>query len=272
MLKKKNYVGKSYINIDHTTGKSWSDDSKLDHKKPVSKGLYRKAERLGWTTDENGEISIGKSAFLASVSGALSGITATPNFVVKTRMQASANPNIAVGRQHKYKNTLDAFSQIFKKDGVKGFYVGFNATCTRLAVGSAVQMSSFSTVKELLLHAHHEHFVNSNALLAFSASSVSGLLVAIVMCPMDVITTRYDSSQKRQPRSTKVRDYHQSTKLRYGQKLNQTNNGSTSKAVRIPADEGYNELALPATIKLVIIMPAMMVMNRPNCEEVGMVI
>lgn len=56
----------------------------------------------GWIHNEKGEISIGKAAFWASVSGYTGAVVGTPVSVIKTRMQASAHPSIAVGRQHKY--------------------------------------------------------------------------------------------------------------------------------------------------------------------------
>ncbi|GBP68741.1 Solute carrier family 25 member 35 [Eumeta japonica] len=60
----------------------------------VRLGLYRKVERLGWINDENGGTSVWKAAFLASVSGGLSGITATPSFVVKARDSFKKEPGL----------------------------------------------------------------------------------------------------------------------------------------------------------------------------------
>lgn len=68
--------------------------------------MYHVAEVQGWTKNKNGDISIEKAIFWSSASGVLSGLTGNPASVVKTRIQASAHPSIAVGRQHKYNGKL----------------------------------------------------------------------------------------------------------------------------------------------------------------------
>lgn len=40
---------------------------------------------------------------------------------------------------------LDGFIQIHKTEGLRGFFAGVNATCVRIAIGSAAQLTTFST-------------------------------------------------------------------------------------------------------------------------------
>ncbi|XP_045542877.1 solute carrier family 25 member 35 [Papilio machaon] len=154
----------------------------------VRLGMYHIAEVQGWTKCKNGEISINKTMFWSSASGVLSGLAANPVSVVKTRIQAAAHPSIAVGRQYRYKGMFDGFITIYKSEGFAGFFAGVNATCARLAVGSAAQLTTFSTAKEILQS--YNIFERSSLGLAFSASALSGVMVAVAICPFDVAAVR----------------------------------------------------------------------------------
>ncbi|XP_039746903.1 solute carrier family 25 member 35-like isoform X2 [Pararge aegeria] len=154
----------------------------------VRLGMYHIAEVQGWTKTKEGDISIHKTIFWSSASGVVSGLAANPASVVKTRMQAAAHPSIAVGRQHVYNGMIDGIAQIYKVEGIRGFFAGVNATCTRLAIGSAAQLTTFSTVKRALLaHGYWEH---SPATLALAASLASGLVCVLLETPLDVVNTR----------------------------------------------------------------------------------
>ncbi|XP_030036016.2 solute carrier family 25 member 35 isoform X1 [Manduca sexta] len=154
----------------------------------VRLGMYHIAEVQGWTKNKDGDISINKAIFWASASGVMSGIAANPASVVKTRIQAAAHPSIAVGRQHRYNGMFDGIATIYKTEGMKGFFAGVTATCTRLAVGSAAQLTTFSAAKEeLRARGFYEH---SPAMLAFVASLFSSILCVIVETPLDVVNTR----------------------------------------------------------------------------------
>ncbi|XP_049867558.1 solute carrier family 25 member 35-like isoform X2 [Pectinophora gossypiella] len=154
----------------------------------VRLGLYHVAEVQGWTQNSSGVMSVNKAVFWSSVSGYLSGLIANPMSVVKTRIQAASHPSIAVGRQHRYNGTMDAFYTIYKTEGVRGFFAGVNATCTRLAIGSAAQLTTFSAMKSWLIT--WEFGENSPFIVACGASLVCGLPVVFVETPLDVVNTR----------------------------------------------------------------------------------
>ncbi|XP_045781760.1 solute carrier family 25 member 35-like isoform X1 [Maniola jurtina] len=154
----------------------------------VRLGIYHIAEVQGWTKTKEGDISIHKTIFWSSVSGFVSGLAANPASVVKTRMQSAAHPSIAVGRQYVYNGMIDGFVKIYKIEGTRGFFAGVNATCTRLAVGSAAQLTTFSTAKELLQS--YGLGERSPLGLAFAASCLSGIMVALAICPLDVVAVR----------------------------------------------------------------------------------
>ncbi|XP_041977622.1 solute carrier family 25 member 35-like isoform X2 [Aricia agestis] len=153
----------------------------------VRLGMYHIAEVQGWTKID-GDVSLHKTLFWSSASGVMSGLAANPASVVKTRMQAAAHPSIAVGRQHVYDGMMDGFAKIYKFEGLRGFFAGVNATCMRLAIGSAAQLTTFSTAKETLLH--NGICERSPLGLAFAASCLSGFMVALAICPFDVVAVR----------------------------------------------------------------------------------
>ncbi|XP_059045242.1 solute carrier family 25 member 35-like [Achroia grisella] len=154
----------------------------------VRLGIYHIAEVQGWTRTNEGEVSLGNCVLWSSVSGALSGVASNPVSVLKTRIQAASHPSIAVGKQHSYKGFWDGWKTMYRYEGMRGFLAGINGTCTRLAIGSAAQLTSFSIAKEALLN--HEILNTSPFGLAFAASSLSGFIVAFTVCPFDVITIR----------------------------------------------------------------------------------
>ncbi|XP_035436168.1 solute carrier family 25 member 35 isoform X2 [Spodoptera frugiperda] len=154
----------------------------------VRLGMYHVAEVNGWTKNKNGDISIEKAIFWSSVSGVMSGVTGNPASVVKTRIQAAAHPSIAVGRQHRYKGMFDGIVTIYKTEGLRGFFAGVSATCTRLAIGSAAQLTTFSKFKEYLLS--RGYFEDAPLTLSFWASIVCGVIVVCIETPLDVANTR----------------------------------------------------------------------------------
>ncbi|XP_049867560.1 solute carrier family 25 member 35-like [Pectinophora gossypiella] len=152
-------------------------------------GLYHMADERGWIRNRKGVISVYKAAFWAGVSGYVGAMVSNPLCVIKTRIQATSHPSIAVGRQHRYNGMMDAISTIYKTEGVRGFFAGVNAICIRLAIGSAAQLTTFSATKEKLIN-HNICDKNSPFALAFLASCISGIAVALTVCPLDVATVR----------------------------------------------------------------------------------
>ncbi|KAL0842422.1 hypothetical protein ABMA28_014529 [Loxostege sticticalis] len=154
----------------------------------VRLGGYHTAISHGWTKDKNGNTVLLKAMLCSSISGMLSGLTGNPAFMLKTRIQASAHPSIAVGRQHRYKGLIDGIRTVYRTEGLKGFFAGVNATCLRLAVGSAAQLPTFTIAKEYLIA--RGYLQNSPMTLAFVASLGSGVLCVLIETPLDVANTR----------------------------------------------------------------------------------
>lgn len=70
---------------------------------------------------------------------------------VKTHLQAQANETIAVGHQHPHKSMSHGLYAIYSKHGITGLWKGVSGAIPRVTIGSAAQLSSFSTIKEEII-------------------------------------------------------------------------------------------------------------------------
>lgn len=113
-------------------------------------GLYETGDKMGWITKETGE----HSAVLCVAWGGFCGVVGSslgcPFYMIKTQIQSQSYGKFAVGYQHSHKGMLDAFQRILKKRGFKGLWHGYSGIIPRTAVGSAVQLSTFTNFKEFL--------------------------------------------------------------------------------------------------------------------------
>lgn len=152
-------------------------------------GFHYLAEEKKLNLKYNGEISFVHTAMIGAVTGVASAYSGSPFYLVKVRMQAQTTEAIAVGTQHKVSGTADAFTQIWRQEGIAGLWRGANGSVPRLAVASAGQLSTFSLAKEYI--ATNKYYPIEYGLLnSFLASILGGIVIAVTMNPFDVISTR----------------------------------------------------------------------------------
>lgn len=122
---------------------------------------------------------MGVNLFSGASSGILGAAAGSPFFLIKTRLQ-SYSPFLPVGTQHKYKNAVDGFRQVWGKEGVRGLYRGIGAACVRTGFGSSVQLPTYMFAKRRLVR----HLgMEEGAALHLASSTVSGFVVCCVMHP-----------------------------------------------------------------------------------------
>ena len=73
-------------------------------------------------------------------------------YQVKTQLQAQSAQAIAVGYQHKHTSFSLALVSIVKEHGIQGLWRGVSGAVARVGVGSATQLSTFSTTKEFIIN------------------------------------------------------------------------------------------------------------------------
>uniref|UniRef100_A0A182JTN9 Mitochondrial oxaloacetate transport protein n=1 Tax=Anopheles christyi TaxID=43041 RepID=A0A182JTN9_9DIPT len=155
----------------------------------VRLGTYQTVDNLGWTKSTNHpSLAPLLSVFWGGFAGLASATASCPFYVVKTQLQAVTSGSYTARFQHHHSGTLSAFVNIYKQSGVRGLFRGYPASVTRLVVGSAAEMASFSVCKAVFLR--YQVFQESIVLTALASSTVAGFFTSVLMSPCDVVTTR----------------------------------------------------------------------------------
>nr|CAD7607498.1 unnamed protein product [Timema genevievae] len=151
-------------------------------------GIYKWVDDHGWMTNEKGQVSLLKAIGVSMSASYLGRFISSPFFMVKTHLQAQAAKSVAVGHQHAHSGMTRAFLNIYKEHGVPGLWRGVIGAMPRSAVGSASQLVSFSTCKEVL--DGYQVFREKPLLNFFVSSMVGGVFISVFMTPFDVVMTR----------------------------------------------------------------------------------
>lgn len=151
-------------------------------------GTYQVFVNYGLTKDRNGDVVIYKSIAAGALAGSVGACVGSPFYMVKTHLQSKSVQQIAVGYQHDHQSMRGAFRSVYSEGGVLGLWRGAFAAMTRVTIGSAVQLTTFSKIKEAL--AKKKVFAEGSALVSLSASTTSGVVVTLFMTPFDVVSTR----------------------------------------------------------------------------------
>ncbi|KAG8223883.1 hypothetical protein J437_LFUL004719, partial [Ladona fulva] len=154
----------------------------------VRLGAYQFAENQGWTLNSEGQTSAPKSVVIGALAGCAGSFTGSPLYLVKTHLQSQAANSIAVGHQHQHNGMGEALAGIYRKHGIQGLWRGVNGSMSRVLVGSAAQLSTFTLTKEWL---EEKHVFKPNSLMnTILGSMLCSIVAGILMTPFDVISTR----------------------------------------------------------------------------------
>lgn len=114
-------------------------------------GLYETVDQLNWTRFGP---SSPHSTVLCVLWGAASGVAGSavgcPLYMVKTQLQAQSSGQFAVGFQHSHTGMVNALISTYQRQGVRGLWRGFEGIVPRTAVGSAIQITTFTMSKDFL--------------------------------------------------------------------------------------------------------------------------
>ena len=107
--------------------------------------------------DDAAIVHIGAAAF----SGIATGSATNPIWLVKTRLQLD-NSRLEEGsiRQRRYKNSLDCIAQIFRQEGIRGFYRGLSASY----LGVAESTLHLTLYEQLKIFIRRQRTVHSDPL------------------------------------------------------------------------------------------------------------
>ncbi|XP_061659020.1 solute carrier family 25 member 35 [Syngnathoides biaculeatus] len=154
----------------------------------VRLGSYAVIESSGHIHTAEGRVSGAKAVAAGATSGVVGAVMGSPVYLVKTHLQSQSTASIAVGHQYKHQGMSHALAAIYKEHGIQGLWRGAGAAIPRVSVGSASQLATFSSAKELVLDL--QVFAKDSWLVALSAGMISSVAVALAMTPFDVASTR----------------------------------------------------------------------------------
>lgn len=117
-------------------------------------GMYETVDTWGWTRTANslpGTHSPVLTIFWGGVAGVAGSAIGCPFYMVKTQIQAQSHGKFAVGYQHNHTGTVNALKSAYSAQGVRGLWKGVEGIVPRTAVGSAIQLSTFTSCKDFFL-------------------------------------------------------------------------------------------------------------------------
>jgi solute carrier family 25 protein 34/35 len=106
--------------------------------------------------------------------------------MVRNQLQSAAVKETAVGYQHHHESMSGALKKIYRAHGVSGLYRGVSVTVPRGMFGSGSQIAAFGYSKDLFQR--HSHL--DPTVISFLSGCVAGTTMALVMHPVDIISTR----------------------------------------------------------------------------------
>lgn len=114
-------------------------------------GLYETVDQLHWTRfDASSSHSTLLCVFWGGVCGVVGSAVGCPLYMVKTQLQAQSQGQFAVGFQHGHSGMVNALVSAYNNQGIRGLWRGFEGIVPRTAVGSAIQMTTFTISKDFL--------------------------------------------------------------------------------------------------------------------------
>ena len=136
---------------------------------------------------------------LDATSGALAAALANtlvfPLDVIKTRIQVQTKVTNS-DDDEQYKSTHDAFLKIIKKDGVKGLYAGLGSGLAGTIISAFSYYFIYSSVRGRYSKSIEGRDISTA--MELSLGAISGALCQFVVLPIGIITTRQQTSDKRQ--------------------------------------------------------------------------
>lgn len=146
-------------------------------------GFYEPLKYLLGEDPAKGGLPFYKKVIAGAVAGACGAFVATPTDVVKVQMQAEGKVD-----KPRYRSTYDAFSTIYKTEGIRGLYKGALPTTQRAFVLSAAMMPTYDHTKHYLLE---KGWVREESVWAHIISGMTaGFVMATATSPIDVVKTR----------------------------------------------------------------------------------
>lgn len=121
---------------------------------------------------------------------------------MKIHLQSFSAKTIAVGHQHQTAGVVDGLLTLYRNYGVsRGLWRGATGAMIRIGVASSAQLSTMTLMNESLIN--RGVLTKDQKFLSTLISSVlGGVLMAILMAPFDLVSTRLYNQRKLRYRKT----------------------------------------------------------------------
>ncbi|KMZ58073.1 Mitochondrial uncoupling protein [Zostera marina] len=148
-------------------------------------GLYEPVKTLYVGNDFVGEVPLSKKILAGLTTGALAICVANPTDLVKVRLQAEGK--LAPGMPRRYSGSLNAYSTIFRQEGLGALWTGLGPNVARNAIINAAELASYDQVKQTILKIPG---FSDNSLTHILSGLGAGFFAVCIGSPVDVVKSR----------------------------------------------------------------------------------
>lgn len=146
---------------------------------------------LSFSSSPSSPPSTGEKLVSALLSGAFGGLLSSPADLVMVRMQADGR--LAATAQRKYTGVIGGLRAVASEGGVTALWRGTTPNMQRAMITTCAQFVSYDYFKTLCRQSLH---MEEGLKMHLVASMMSGVVVAALACPADVIRTRMMNSKR----------------------------------------------------------------------------
>ncbi|KAL9239026.1 hypothetical protein vseg_013384 [Gypsophila vaccaria] len=156
-------------------------------------GLYDPVKTFYVGKDHVGDVPLSKKILAGLTTGAVGIIIANPTDLVKVRLQSEGK--LAPGVPRRYTGALNAYSTIFKQEGLAALWTGLGPNIARNAIINAAELASYDQVKQSILKIPG---FTDNVVTHLLSGLGAGFVAVCIGSPIDVVKSRMmgDSAYK----------------------------------------------------------------------------
>lgn len=148
-------------------------------------GLYEPVRNLYVGDNFVGDVPLSKKILAGLTTGALAITVANPTDLVKVRLQAEGK--LAPGVPRRYSGAMNAYSTIFRQEGLGALWTGLGPNVARNAIINAAELASYDQVKQTILKIPG---FSDNIFTHLLSGLGAGFVAVCVGSPVDVVKSR----------------------------------------------------------------------------------
>lgn len=170
------------------------------------------------------KLSAYENILTGMISRAFVGFLTMPITIIKVRFESNL---------YNYNSIKEATLDIFKNNGINGFFRGFGATCLRDAPYAGLYISSYEQLKSILPKLLRFQMDNNNELNHISSSIVNSTSAVLASTFATVVTAPFDTIKTRMQLSPeKYKTFTQTTVQLYNENILHFFNGLSLRLIR----------------------------------------